>query len=307
MAMRASRRRGAATKVGQVMGVRRTISAGLRRSPVMVPNWQPASAAMTTPAAISWVASPRKVHGLEPIGGDECLLAAGAAQVAEPAGQGPRIDGPQGIGADADIILVVKHVGVVGDEPMAVEPGPAPLDGPEELPERRDGDHAQDGLSLDDQADADRPERQAVDQVPGAVDRVDRPSTRAAAPSGAVFLAGQAIVGKLCAQPPADQPLQVLVQVGHVAQVRFLVGRDPAAARQGRTGRLGRKALTNSSSADRSGESFMEDILSCGGKSGLRRLERFQRRQSGRVRQEYVAGGVFVGKCPGARLWSTCG
>ena len=61
MARRASRRRGRATNVGTETGVRRTISAGLSRSPSMVPNWQPASAAMTTPAATSWACSPRSV------------------------------------------------------------------------------------------------------------------------------------------------------------------------------------------------------------------------------------------------------
>ena len=61
MPIRAASRRGGATNVGQVIGVRRTISAGLSRSPVMVPNWQPASLAMTIPAAMSWACSPRSV------------------------------------------------------------------------------------------------------------------------------------------------------------------------------------------------------------------------------------------------------
>src|SRR6185437_9878584 len=59
--------------------------------------------------------------GLEPVGGDERLFATGAAKVAEPAGETAWINDPQGIGADADIILVVEHVGVAGDEPLAVE------------------------------------------------------------------------------------------------------------------------------------------------------------------------------------------
>ncbi len=54
-------------------------------------------------------------RGLQPVGGDECLFATGTAQVAEPAGQGPWIDGPQGVGADAYIILIVELAGIVGD------------------------------------------------------------------------------------------------------------------------------------------------------------------------------------------------
>ena len=46
--------------------------------------------------------------GLKPVGGDERLLAAGASQVAKPARQRAGIDRPQGIGADADVVLVVK-------------------------------------------------------------------------------------------------------------------------------------------------------------------------------------------------------
>ena len=68
--------------------------------------------------------------GLEPVGGDEDLLAAGAAQVAEPAGERAGVDGAQGVGADADIVLVVERVGVAGGEAVAVEPGAAPLDAP---------------------------------------------------------------------------------------------------------------------------------------------------------------------------------
>src|SRR5208283_1097749 len=55
-------RRGGATKVGVVIGVRRTISAGSSRSPPSVPKTQPASLEMTTPAAMSCVASPRNVQ-----------------------------------------------------------------------------------------------------------------------------------------------------------------------------------------------------------------------------------------------------
>src|SRR5208337_3514503 len=55
-------RRAGATKVGVVIGVRRTISAGSSRSPPSVPKTQPASLEMTTPAAMSCVASPRNVQ-----------------------------------------------------------------------------------------------------------------------------------------------------------------------------------------------------------------------------------------------------
>ena len=53
-----------------------------------------------------------------------------------------------------------------------------------------------------------------------------------------VFLAGQGVVGEPRAQPVADQALEVLIEVGHVAQVGLLVGRDPPAARQGHLGGL---------------------------------------------------------------------
>ena len=46
--------------------------------------------------------------GLKAIGGDERLLAAGASQVAKPAGKRAWIDDPEGIGRDADVILIVK-------------------------------------------------------------------------------------------------------------------------------------------------------------------------------------------------------
>ena len=138
---------------------------------------------------------------------------------------------------------------------MAVEPGAAPFDGPEQLVERRDGDHAQDGLAGDDQADADGPERQAVDHVARAVDRVDRPAPRAGSAGGLVFLAGQRVVGKPIAQSLANQPLQVLIEVGHVAQVRLFLRRDRlASCSWPRPRPRCARALTNSSSAARSDE-----------------------------------------------------
>ena len=72
-----------------------TISAGSSISPSIVPNAHPASLAMTTPAATSCVRLAQERAGLQPVGGHEHLLAAGAAQVAEPAGERARIDGPR--------------------------------------------------------------------------------------------------------------------------------------------------------------------------------------------------------------------
>src|SRR4051794_30681735 len=61
-AMRAWSRFGGATKVGVFTGVSATIAAGERRRPSIVPNRQPASQAITAPAATSCAASPRKVQ-----------------------------------------------------------------------------------------------------------------------------------------------------------------------------------------------------------------------------------------------------
>ena len=57
-------------------------------------------------------------RGLKAIGGDERLLAAGAAQVAKPAGKRSWIDGAEGVGADADVILIVKTRGVSSPESL---------------------------------------------------------------------------------------------------------------------------------------------------------------------------------------------
>ncbi|MGZ3316098.1 MAG: hypothetical protein ACXU95_02235, partial [Isosphaeraceae bacterium] len=44
--------------------------------------------------------------------------------------------------------------------------------------------------------------------------RVDRPLSRPRAPLRGILLAGQAVVGEPLRQPPANQLLEVLVQVG---------------------------------------------------------------------------------------------
>ena len=114
-------------------GVRRTISAAPSVSPPTVPKAQPASLAITTPAATSCVASPRNVQALQPAGGHEDLFAAGASQVAQAADQRAGIDGPQGIRANAYVVLGMKRFGVASLQPLAVKPGPLPFDGPVQL------------------------------------------------------------------------------------------------------------------------------------------------------------------------------
>ena len=99
------------------------------------------------------------------------------------------------------------------------------------------------GSPVLDQADADGPERQPVDEVAGAVDRVDRPPSRTAAPLGRILLAGQTIVREPLAQAPADQLLEVLIEVGHEAEVRLLDGRHPLRPRNRHRRGLARQLL----------------------------------------------------------------
>ena len=122
MARRASRRRGGATKVGTETGVRRTISAGLSRSPVSVAIWQPASAAMTIPAAMSWACSPRSVVACSRLAATNVCSQHALPRSRSRPGKRARVDGPQGVGADADVVLIVKFRGVVSMQPLAVEP-----------------------------------------------------------------------------------------------------------------------------------------------------------------------------------------
>ena len=131
----------------------------------------------------------------------------------------------------------------------SVAPGPLPLHGPVELLERRDGDDAQHRLAPVDQADADGPERQPVNEVAGAVDRVDRPPPRPRAPRRGILLAGDLVVREPLAQPAANHLLEVLIEVGDEAQVRLLDGRDAARPRHRHRRGLGRKRPDDSSSA----------------------------------------------------------
>src|SRR5208337_4513069 len=167
----------------------------------------------------------QKRASLKPVGRHEDLLAAGASQVADPSRERPGIDGPHRVGSEADIVLVMDRFRVAGLELLSIHPGPLPLDGPVQLGQRRDGDDAQDRLPTLDQADADGPERQPMDEVAGAVDRVDRPAARTAAALGRILLTGQTIVRVSLAQAPADQLLDVLIEIGHEAEIRLLDGR----------------------------------------------------------------------------------
>jgi hypothetical protein len=99
------------------------------------------------------------------------------------------------------------------------------------LAQGRNRDHAQPGLARVAQADADRPEQQAVDEVAGAVDRVDRPSPRPRTARGRVLLAGEAVVGKSPREPSADHLFEVVVKVGDVTEARLFLGSLTLAAR----------------------------------------------------------------------------
>ena len=137
----------------------------------------------------------------------------------------------------------MDRVGVAGLQPLPVEPGPLPLHGPVQLVQRRDGDDAQHRLPTLDQADADGPERQPVDEVAGAVDRIDRPPPRPAASLGRILLAGQTIVREPLTQPPADHLLEVVIEVGHEAEVRLLDRRHPLRPRHRHRRGLARQLL----------------------------------------------------------------
>ena len=84
---------------------------------------------------------------LKPIGGHERLFAAGASKVAEPAWQSSGIDRPQCIGADTDVVLIMKFACIPGREPLAVEPGAGTFDSPEQLVQWRNDDYTQDGFA----------------------------------------------------------------------------------------------------------------------------------------------------------------
>ena len=64
-------------------------------------------------------------------------LAAGGAEVAEPAGQAAGVDDAQGVGADADVVLGVEASasGAAWSRSPSRQ-APPPCDGPEELAQR---------------------------------------------------------------------------------------------------------------------------------------------------------------------------
>ena len=68
----------------------------------------------------------------------------------------------------------------------------------------------------------------------GSIDHRRGPAPPAAAYSSPV----KQVVGEPRPEPVADQPFQVLIQVGHVAEVGLLLGRDPLPACQRHLGGL---------------------------------------------------------------------
>ena len=166
---------------GGLTGVSATISAGVSTRPSIVPNAQPASEAITTPAATSWVASPRKVQAWSRSQAMNVISQQALPRSRSRPGRRPGVERPQGVGADADVVLVVERVGVVDGEAFAVAPGASADDGPEQFAQRRDGDHPEGGRAGVDQADADGPER--AGRGPGCRCRRSGRSTTASARS----------------------------------------------------------------------------------------------------------------------------
>ena len=82
-----------------------------------------------------------------------------------------------------------------------------------------------------------------MNHVSRAVDRVDRPAPRASTSAGRVFLSCQRIVRESITKSLADQVLEVLIEVGDVAEVGFLLRRDILASFHGDGGGLDRQGF----------------------------------------------------------------
>ena len=88
--------------------MRRIISAGVRRSPARLPKLAAGLACDDDSRGDVVLVLAEQDGGLQAVGRDERLLAAGTSQVAKPAGKRARIDGPERICRDANVILIVK-------------------------------------------------------------------------------------------------------------------------------------------------------------------------------------------------------
>ena len=75
-------------------------------------------------------------------------------------------------------------------------------------------------------------------EVAGAVDRVNRPATGPAASFRRVLLTRQQIVGKPLAQALSDKALEILVEIGDVAEVGLFLRSNVLASNLGQGGGL---------------------------------------------------------------------
>ena len=179
-----------------------------------IPEREPAPLDIGVEAAVRDVGQPqrRRSHRAgDPNGAVERPVAAGEAAPWQ-ADMDDRVDQPF-LGGQAD--------------GLAVEGGPSALDRREELAADRVEHDAEDGHAVDDEADADREERQAVRVVDGAVERVDDPqacarsirarlSRQGRARRGvARFLRQERIVGEGRADGLDDRRLGEVVHLGH--------------------------------------------------------------------------------------------
>ena len=215
-----------------------------------MPKRQPASAAITAPAATSCAASPRNVQAWSRLAATNTCSQQALPRSRSRPGQRPRVDGPQRVGAQRRRCPgrgTCRRRGPASRSPSRQAPCPltaqniSPSGGIAITP--RTGSPASIRPMLIAQSGSPWT-RLPVPSI-GSIDHRRGPAAARRAYSSPVSRSS----GNRLAQPLADQPLEVVVEVGHVAQVRLLLRRDLFALASATAAASPARPFTNSSSA----------------------------------------------------------
>ena len=189
-----------------------------QRLPSREVTMAPPSMAMTPAAQMSQVERPLPLHvGVEAAVGDVGEAQGGAAHRARDA-HGSSV--ARVLAREARAWQAQVHDGVPDAllagivDGHAIKEGALPGDGVEELITDGIEDHAEQRLAIDDEADADREEGDAVGVVDGAVERVDDPESLRLGARGTRFLGQYRIAGEGRADDLEDGRLAQVVDLG---------------------------------------------------------------------------------------------